>query len=107
MENRILFWIVLNMIVNVTAIFVVVLIMAYKSFFSRFALRWRKTFWSERKYGFDVTLWERPVGVIPNQGRSIFWFHFISEKLANKNDYADYLSAKQRRSKGKQKRSEP
>jgi hypothetical protein len=81
----ILFLFIFNTFTNI-----IIIAFGYQSYFSRIEFNWRETFWMKKKYGLDIFLWDHPINICPNQGRSIFGFNFMSAQIANAGDYEKY-----------------
>ena len=47
-----------------------------KPLFSRIEIKIDRTFWEKKPYGFTITKWDYPVGVVPNSGKGIFNFNW-------------------------------
>ena len=47
---------------------------------NRLSFNVRRTFFKEVPFGFEVLLWEKPTGVLPNSGETIFNFDWRDEE---------------------------
>ena len=70
--------------INLILIWIVLIFLVIIPFINRFTIRIRKTVWSKKAYGIEITKWENSRYDFPNVGEVIFTYNWIDPRKIDK-----------------------